>query len=61
MHPIMNIQKFTLELSTDNPERKHTSDSFMFTCNTHVVEMLHIRYIIQSQSNFSIENVLTFL
>ena len=35
------IQRFTVEVSPENLERKHIPDTFLFTCTTHLVEMLH--------------------
>ena len=55
------IRRFTVELSPNNPEPKHTPDSFVFTCTTHIVEELHKNSELNHEAIFCVENVLIFL
>ena len=51
------IRRFTVELSPNNPEPKHTPDSFVFTCTTHIVEELHKNSELNHEAIFCVENV----
>ena len=54
---LISIRRFTVELSPNNPEPKHTPDSFVFTCTTHIVEELHKNSELNHEAIFCVENV----
>ena len=46
------IRRFTVELSPNNPEPKHTPDSFFFICTTLIVEELHKNSELNHEATF---------
>ena len=51
---------FTVELTPNNPDPKHITDSFIIDCTTHIVEKIHRKIELSHEDISIVKNVPIF-